>query len=69
MKKDNIMRMSEYAGKGPQFEFYSQIAKDFDSYVFAGFYEKIPESELQNQNGILCYFFLRYKKLFFDCKN
>ena len=51
LEKENIQTMSEIPAKGPQFEFYKEIAKEYRAYVFAGFYEQISDLELLKNPG------------------
>lgn len=49
---DDLCSVSEIQGSGPQFEFYKEIALRYNSYVFAGYYERMTESEQQKKEGI-----------------
>lgn len=44
-------RVSELCAQGPQFDFYRQIALQYTAYVFAGYYEKIPDDQKPAKQG------------------
>ena len=39
--KENVASMAEESGKGPSFEFFSEIARKLNCYVFAGYPENL----------------------------